>query len=118
MLIESFGSYDLIVPHRCSVRSLPIYTILHPCFGSIHNDLAGLPLIIDTERLCSGHQLPISFTNTLNAFSWPQGTSIVLTIGSSTMQSYALTLRASFAAMMPRTPAIKNTATSRIRYSG
>src|SRR6266699_3156457 len=61
MLIESFGSYDLIVPHRCSVPSCPISTILPPCFGSILNDLAGLPLIIDTDRLCSGHQLPISF---------------------------------------------------------
>src|SRR5256714_11694167 len=83
MLIESFGSYDLIVPHRCSVPSWPISTILPPCFGSIRNDLAGLPLSIDTERLSSGHQLPISFTNTRNAFSWLQGTSIVLTIGSS-----------------------------------
>src|SRR6266702_4454447 len=98
MLIESFGSYDLIVPHRCSVPSCPISTILPPCFGSIRNDLAGLPLIIDTERLCSGHQLPISFTNTWNAVAWVQGTSIVLTMGSSIMLSCRLGLRALFAA--------------------
>src|SRR5258706_8919176 len=88
MLIESCGWNDLIVPHRCSVPSWPISTILPPCFGSTRNDLAGfLPIFIDIERLSKGHQLPISFTNTLNAFCWLQGTSIVFMIGSSIISS-------------------------------
>src|SRR5881394_1429282 len=50
---------------------------------SMLSDLAGFPLCMDMERLCSGHQVPMSWTNTLNACSWPHGTSIAVTNGSS-----------------------------------
>src|SRR5256886_5187912 len=71
----------------CS-SDLPISTILPPCFASTRIALAGAPPIADTVNLPSGHQLSISFRNTLNALSWLQGTSIVLMIGSSITFSF------------------------------
>src|SRR5205809_5329572 len=88
MLTKSCGSYDLIVPHRYSVPLGPISTILPPCFASTRIALAGAPPIADTVNLPSGHQLSISFRNTLNALSWLQGTSMVLMIGSSITFSF------------------------------
>src|SRR2546430_17354252 len=72
---------------HCSLRFLffffndtattEIYTL------SLHDALP-----IYTVNLPSGHQLSISFRNTLNALSWLQGTSMVLMIGSSITFSF------------------------------
>src|SRR5439155_25677523 len=66
---------DLIVPHKYSVPLGPISTIVPPCVASTRIALAGAPPIADTVNLPSGHQLSISFRNTLNALSRLQGTS-------------------------------------------
>src|SRR5690242_5019037 len=80
----------MMVPHRYSVPLGPISTILPPCFASTRIAWAGVPPYADTVNLPSGHQLSISFRNTVNAFSWLQGTSMVLTIGASITLSFSV----------------------------
>src|SRR3989442_7032419 len=93
MLTKSCGWYDLIVPQRYSVPFGPISTIWPPGFASTRIALAGAPPMADTLNLPSGHQLSIAFRNTSNALAWLQGTSMVLTIGSSITFSFSVSLR-------------------------
>src|ERR1700687_2120627 len=54
---KSYGSYAVIVPHRSWVSSWVVSTICPPCFASMRNDLAGLPVLFrDMKRLSRGPQ--------------------------------------------------------------
>jgi len=66
--------------------------ILPPFLASTRIAFAGAPAMAEVVNLPNGHQLSISLTKTLNACSWPQGTSMDLTIGSNSVSAMVFTV--------------------------
>src|SRR2546430_12207896 len=83
-----------MVPHSCSWPSEPTSTIRPPSLASTRSAFTVWPRITEVANLSVGHQLPMS-TNTVNAFSWLQGPSMVFTRGSSISSLLGLVLHAS-----------------------